>query len=98
LISTRYVELLITKHAVSSCASKVSALTDGLSQINQITVHVFVQSSIQNVLFHNVVNEFGKLIHVNAEFAKAWLQIYVKPVHNVSDCKCVLFINAESPI
>jgi hypothetical protein len=46
-------------------------LVVGLSQINQITVHVFVPSSAQNVLFHNVVNEFGRLTHVSAEFAKA---------------------------
>ena len=97
-IFTWYVEFLITKHAVSSCDSKSSALVVGLSQINQITLHVFVQLSIQNALDHKLVNEFGKLIHVNAEFAKAWLQISVKPVHNVNVCKCALFPNAYESI
>jgi hypothetical protein len=85
---------LITKHAVFSCSSNCSALTDGLSQINPITVHVFVQLSVQNTSVHKVDNEFGKLTHVNAEFANAEFPIYLTLFHNVNVCKCILFMNA----
>ena len=67
---------MITKHAVFSCSSNCSTLTDGLSQINQITLHVFVQLSVQNTPVHKVVNEFGKLTHVSAEFVNASFPIY----------------------
>jgi hypothetical protein len=86
---------LITKHAVFSCASKSSALVDGLSQINPIAVHVFVQSSIQNAHVNKLTNEFGRFTHVSAEFAKALGHIFFTLFHNSIVCNCALFINAS---